>query len=105
VKIYISGPIKGKEHGNREAFWAARVHLDSLGHVAITPFDCCADSVSTDTEYAQAMRDDIRVEIECDAIYLLDGWENSNGARIEFTVAQACGLKIYYQSHGEVPQI
>ena len=35
----------------------------------------------------------------CDAIYLLDGWETSKGAKLEFDVASTCGLKIYYQSN------
>lgn len=39
-----------------------------------------------------------------DAIYLLDGWETSKGAKLEFDVASTCGLRIYYQSNKVINQ-
>jgi hypothetical protein len=34
----------------------------------------------------------------CDAIYMLDGWENSKGANIEYQYAKDNGLDICYES-------
>lgn len=38
----------------------------------------------------------------CDAIYLLEGWESSNGATIEKKVAEAMGKLIMYEKN-ELP--
>lgn len=44
------------------------------------------------------MRNDIIEMLKCDGILLLKGWEHTAGARVEFTVAQACGLDIFYEA-------
>jgi hypothetical protein len=97
MRIYVSGPIKGKEHGNREAFQVAAVRIRALGHEPITPFGVEDEDPQDDAGCAQCMRCDLRAELECDAIYLLEEWESSSGARVEFMVAQACGLLIIYE--------
>jgi len=43
------------------------------------------------------MRADIRALLECDAIYMLRGWEQSAGARCEHLVAAMCGIEIMYE--------
>jgi hypothetical protein len=35
--------------------------------------------------------------IQCDGIYMLSGWEDSRGARIEYAVAQELGLKLIHE--------
>ena len=37
------------------------------------------------------------VVLDCDAIYLLKGWEHSRGANAEFAVAKALGMTFYYE--------
>ncbi len=32
--------------------------------------------------------------LDCDALYMLDGWENSKGAIIEFELAKSLGIGI-----------
>ena len=44
---------------------------------------------------AEVMAAELRAIKKCDAIYLLDGWQNSEGARKELATAIAYGLKIY----------
>ena len=41
----------------------------------------------------------------CDAIYLLDGWHKSEGARKELATAIAYGLKIYLAPVVYIPLI
>lgn len=36
----------------------------------------------------------------CDAIYMLDGWENSKGANQEYGFAKGKGIEIYENKKG-----
>ena len=36
--------------------------------------------------------------LDCDAICMMDGWEESKGAKLELDVATSCGLTVYYES-------
>ena len=43
------------------------------------------------------MRDDISALMKCDAIYMLNDWGQSRGARIEYVIAKELGLEIIYE--------
>lgn len=52
------------------------------------------------TRIARAVFDTYLVAVRsCDAIYLLRGWENSRGARMELAEALAHGLEIMQEGH------
>ena len=90
MRIYISGPITGNPTAHAD-FAGAVEFVRGKGHSPVNPFDCYPGS-----DYQEAMRADIAAMLGCEAIYLLPGWEHSAGARLEFLVAEACGLKIIY---------
>lgn len=96
-KVYISLPISGRpiEEAKAEAE-AARTKLSNLGYDAITPFDVVAEPQgNTEKEkYAYCMGRDIEELLKCDAIYLVDGHEESRGCELEFMAAVIYGLKI-----------
>ena len=48
------------------------------------------------------MRVDLAVLSICDAIYMLNNWEDSAGAKRELAEAQRLGLDIYYEPEEEV---
>lgn len=120
MKIYVSGPISGYEHGNLPAFRAAQYALTALGHEAVVPHDCpptehegqCPTGYgqpfsvdySQHTSTACFIRGDFSELITCDAAYMLRGWERSVGARAEFDVAAISGLHIFYEHAPEVPR-
>lgn len=120
MKIYVSGPISGRENGNLPAFRAVNSELLKLGHTVVIPHDCApfthdgpcpegyatpfADDYDQHTSTACFIRGDFEVLIWCDAIYMLKDWERSVGARAEFDVAALAGLKIYYQHAPSVPR-
>lgn len=110
MKVYIAGPITGKPDGNKAAFLAAHARLSQLGHDPINPHDImpvthdgpCPDGPlggqDVDPHNAPCyMRTDLQALLTCDAIYLLNGWELSSGARTEFEVGRAAGLRIMYE--------
>lgn len=105
MKVYIAGPIAGKENGNREMFAKAAELLKKRGHEPVNPFDipgdhpdgpCIGGPASQEDgshEYGCYLRADIMVLMFCDAIGVLPGWETSKGAATEVHVAQSIGLE------------
>ncbi len=104
MKLYLAGPMSGLYNFNFGAFDRARDRLVELGHEVISPADL--DRVSglaevnknvgggdvTPAERAWYLKRDVGELVGCDAIVLLDGWEESKGANIELLVSVACGL-------------
>ena len=96
-KFYISGAISHLDLDERRAAFAeAEALLKAKGYEVFNPFK---NGVSQEAHWRKHMRVDLAALPLCDAIYLLDGWETSKGAKLEFDVASTCGLKIYYQSN------
>lgn len=89
-KVYISGPITGAEFGNRFAFMAARCGLELCGYEVVDPSDVKLDG---DATWADYMRADLKLLLDCDYIYMLDGWEDSKGARLERELAENLGIE------------
>lgn len=92
MKMYISGRIKDYE-SHLEHFGRAATRLKVLGHEPVNP----CEIVLEDPNYAAYMRADIKLLLDCEAIYMLQGWEHSGGARCEHLVAAMCGLEIQYE--------
>lgn len=99
MKVYISGRIKD--------YRAFRAHFRQASHVLrvrhgfeiVNPCDLVPDA--EDPSYEDFMLTDLRELLLCDAIYMLEGWERSVGARCEHQVAAMCGLEIMYEPKGE----
>lgn len=95
MKIYISGRIKG--YDGYEAHFARESHKLRLrdGFEVVNP--CDLDPGGEDPTYEDFMRCDIKALLDCDTIYMLDGWERNVGARCEHLVAIMCGMTINYE--------
>lgn len=84
-KVYISLPITG--HDIEKVQLRAQEHAHMLrmaGYDPVTPFDICPEP---DLSYSHYMGEDIKMLLECDAIYLVPGWGESKGCRAELAVA------------------
>ncbi|GIU22191.1 DUF4406 domain-containing protein [Shewanella sp. MBTL60-007] len=91
-KVYIAGPMSGLPDCNRGAFHlAADVHR-ALGHIVLNPATLPAGLA--EHEYMQICT---AMLMCCDEIYLLDGWQQSDGAKAELAMAQKLDFKIVYQ--------
>lgn len=102
--IYVSGPMRGYERFNFDLFLEAAKKLRELGLEVICPaehdleggFDPdMPDSAITEDMIAEFLSWDLAMVAKCDAIALLPGWEDSDGANKEFSVAKWCGKEIY----------
>ena len=92
MKVFISGPMTGIEDFNRAKFNAMEKMLKEHGKSVFNPAWLAVDeSWSRD----DLMAVDIAVLARCDAIVLLPGWENSEGARAEYAYAVSAGKRIY----------
>lgn len=86
--VYIAGPMTGLPGLNREAFHEAARKLREAGHTPLNPAMLPADL--PDNRYmpiCTAMID------AAEAIYMLDGWQKSVGARCERLYAKRQGLR------------
>lgn len=106
-RIYVSLPISGCPINQRKEY-AYRVKRElECGHYAgwgyfkdedetqiVTPFDVCPEP---DKPYSYYMGKDIEALLECDAIYLCEGWQNSKGCMAEFEVARIYGKEIIFE--------
>lgn len=90
-KVFISGPMSGYDNFNREAFMEAEKKLKDAGYSVFNPAWLNFDE-SWDT--ASIMAIDMAALSRCDAIYQLDGWRESKGAKAEYRTAEWLGLDI-----------
>lgn len=89
MKLYISGPMTGKPDLNFPAFMAAEAKLQAKNVIVINPA-----RMPQGLSYAEYMKLDLFLLGMCDAIYLLDGWQHSKGARAELSFAISLGFTI-----------
>lgn len=103
MKIYIAGPMSGIPEWNFPAFARAAAALREAGYTVVSPHEMhkSSDDQSTQQPWAELMKSALRAMLTCDSIYLLHGWTNSKGARIEWRLAQDLGFNILYQPQGE----
>jgi len=94
VKIYISGPISGTDD-YVERFKAAEAKILAAGQTTVNPA-----SVTGSFDYRTYINRGLARLAECDAIYLMEGWRNSKGARLEQRYAETVGLMEYEETYG-----
>ena len=105
--VYPSGPMTGYLLSNFPAFDEARDYAVSRGMEVVSPADLDrfagydptrGDVIPPEEQAAfraQAMRRDMAAISRCTSLWLLPGWENSPGARMELGWARDLELKIY----------
>ena len=90
-KVYISGPMVGKDYKNR--FAMAEVALEQGGNVAINPARIATPHM-THGQYKEATQDLLD---ECDAILMLSGWQNIMECNVEFARAMENKMIITFE--------
>lgn len=89
-RIYIAGPMTGYKDFNRPAFNELAASLCAEGHVVLNP--ATLPSGLTQAQYMDICFAMVRA---ADAVYMLEGWEHSPGARAENALAEKLGLEIF----------
>ena len=97
MKIYISGKITGLPFPEVVAkFQSAEELLDELDLVPVNPLK---NGLTKNHAWVEHMVRDIEMLLACDAIYMLDNWVDSKGARIEKNIADEVGMDIWFESN------
>ena len=96
MKVYISLPITGKDlqQQKRHADNVAAFLL-TAGFTPVNPFN---NGLADDVPYEEHMKADLRLMLDCGAVYLCNGYHYSKGCLFERDVAVKCGLTIVKES-------
>lgn len=96
-RVYISGPMTGYTEYNFPAFFAASDVVRSLGYEPINP----AEGVTnTSEQWEWYMRRALKLMLDADEIWMLPGWEDSPGARLELAVAESLSMPARFDNLG-----
>ena len=96
-KCYISGKVTGTTD-YMERFKKAEETVKKLGYEPINPVAVNA-ALPEETKWIDYMTLSINMltREDCKAIYMLNGWEDSQGAVIELLLAQGMKHKVLYE--------
>ena len=95
IKYYISGKITGLPPSEYIArFSKAESDLTAKGYEVVTPL---RNGLPPGAQWQEQMKADIRLLLDCNAIYLLANWEQSIGATLEYEIANGLGLIIEFE--------
>lgn len=92
MRVYISGPITGHKDYMLN-FEDAETYLTEQGYIVFNPA-AVNSQMPTEITYEEYMEFDMKMLSMCDAIYLLEGWEQSRGANREYGYALAKSMVV-----------
>lgn len=93
MRVYIGGPITGRRNYNKEAFAAAEKKLTACGKAVWNPTKLhpANPTIFSHEDYLEVCFAMIR---RSDMVVLLDGWEDSKGARMEASYAEKHNIPV-----------
>lgn len=94
MRIYLAGKITGMEQEAAQKFEQAEKQLSELD--VVNPMKLPHKHGKSWREY---LAECIQHLVTCEAIYLLDNWHQSRGARLEYLIARRLGLMIFFESN------
>lgn len=91
-KVYISGKITGLPKKSYESlFNEAEKKIRAFGLIPINPIK---NGEVPGWKWKDYMKRDIQLLCDCDCIYRLPNWEESEGAKLENELAKTLGIPV-----------
>lgn len=95
MKIYISGAITNNPNAKAQFDKAKKTLVElNKGYEPISPMDLPHEHSKSWNSF---MREDIKAMMDCQGIYLIEGWEKSKGAQLEAQIALYLSFKIIHE--------
>lgn len=111
IRVFISLPFTGVEDTIGERLEEGKKYLWAFAEkngveaeaVTQSNIDELIEKKASvdDKDYPFFMGKDIQAVLECDAILMCKGWENSKGCKLERFAAETFGIKIIYMQEGD----
>lgn len=93
---YISGKITGNPDYKKN-FAAAEKQLIASGCRESEIFNPARVTLPLSATWKDYMRHDLKILLECNEVYMLRDWQDSEGARLEHFIAKKLGYQVTYQ--------
>lgn len=93
--IYISGPLSGYDYKERqESFTKVQKILELMNYEVKNP-------LANDSLYdpPKRLRENLKMLLDCDEIFMMDGWNKSQDCLLELNVAVAAGMQVLYETN------
>jgi hypothetical protein len=101
VIAYLSGPMQGVAEHNFPAFYHAEAVLRAKGYLVLNPARNFGGRVDLPRE--QYIREDVALLVKSDEVWVLPGWQGSEGAKLEVAIAVATGIPVIdYESQTRI---
>jgi len=101
-RVYIAGPMTGVPEFNYPAFNALAAELRTEGFHVENPAE---NPEPVGKTWAGYMRMSIAQMLTCDFVVVLDGWDQSRGARIEVELAVDLGMTVIRAGSNEAIEL
>lgn len=92
-RVFLSGAITSRIDTYREHFDSVAKELGRAGIKCYNPAE-----IDESTQWDVAMRATILELLNSDIIFMLEGWEVSKGANLEFEIAEALKMPIFKEN-------
>lgn len=99
IIVYISGKYSGDVDKNIRNARNKAIELWNLGYTVLCPHNNTSHfSETEECSYDDYIEGDLQLLSRCDTIYMLEGWDESKGAKIERDFARMQGIHIVYNN-------
>ena len=108
-KIYIAGPMRGCSLFNFQKFFFFAEWLEYSGYEVLNPAAADVERMFKsgwqfdESNYEEVLAFDLAwITAQADALFLLDGWEHSEGAKREKALAENLGLPWFEAKNAKI---
>jgi hypothetical protein len=101
TKVYLAGPMRGLPDFNYPAFHEAAAELRAAGYEVFNPAEQFGGDQTLPAETYLAEDLDYIVN-EADRVFVMEGWQASQGSRVEIHVARSIGKEVLEYPSGRL---